>query len=93
MDPPSYGRGPNKEIWRFEDNIQELLAKVKKILDPKFEFLLISVYTTGTSPTSLKNILTLTFPNYNIETGEIGLPVSENNLTLPCGIYGKVSKH
>ncbi len=93
MDPPSYGRGPNKEIWRFEDNIQELLAKVKKILDPKFEFLLISVYTTGTSPTSLKNILTLTFPNYNIETGEIGLPVSENNLTLPCGIYGKVSRH
>ena len=92
MDPPSYGRGPNKEVWRFEDNIQELLNKAKDILDENFSFLLISAYTTGVSPTSLKNILSLTFENSNIETGEIGLPVTENNLSLPCGIYGKVSK-
>jgi len=93
MDPPSYGRGPNKEVWRFEDNIQELLNKAKDILDKNYSFLLISAYTTGVSPTSLKNILSLTFENSNIETGEIGLPVTENNLNLPCGIYGKVSKH
>jgi len=92
MDPPSYGRGPNKEVWRFEDNISELLEKVKKVLDPNFDFLLISSYTTGLSPTSLKNILSLTFPNYKIETGEIGLPVTENNLSLPCGIYGKIER-
>ena len=92
MDPPSYGRGPNKEVWRFEDNIQELLDKVKKVLSKDFEFLLISVYTTGTSPTSLKNILSLTFNDCHIETGEIGLPVTENNLELPCGIYGKVER-
>lgn len=92
MDPPSYGRGPNKEVWRFKDNIQELLDKVKKVLSKDFEFLLISVYTTGTSPTSLKNILSLTFNDCHIETGEIGLPVTENNLELPCGIYGKVER-
>ena len=93
MDPPSYGRGPNKEVWRFEDNIQELLNKAKDVLDENYSFLLISAYTTGVSPTSLKNILSLTFENSHIETGEIGLPVTENNLNLPCGIYGKVSKH
>mgnify|MGYP003298466313 FL=1 len=93
MDPPSYGRGPNKEVWRFEDNIQELLNKAKDVLDKNYSFLLISAYTTGVSPTSLKNILSLTFKDSQIETGEIGLPVSENNLNLPCGIYGKVSKH
>ena len=93
MDPPSYGRGPNKEVWRFEDNIQELLLKAKDVLDENYSFLLISAYTTGVSPTSLKNILSLTFENSQIETGEIGLPVTENNLALPCGIYGKVSKH
>ena len=93
MDPPSYGRGPNKEVWRFEDNIQELLNKAKEVLDENYSFLLISAYTTGVSPTSLKNILSLTFENSNIETGEIGLPVTENNLNLPCGIYGKVSKY
>ena len=92
MDPPSYGRGPNKEVWRLEDNLAELLNKTKQLLDKDYSFLLINAYTTGISPTSLKNILSLTFDNSHIETGEIGLPITENNLTLPCGIYGKVTK-
>ena len=92
MDPPSYGRGPNKEVWRLEDNLVELLNKTKELLDENYSFLLINSYTTGLSPTSLKNILSLTFKNANIETGEIGLPITENNLVLPCGIYGRVSK-
>ena len=93
MDPPSYGRGPNKEVWRLEDNLQELLDKTKQLLAEDYSFLLINSYTTGLSPTSLNNILSLTFKDSHIETGEIGLPITENNLTLPCGIYGKVSKH
>ena len=93
MDPPSYGRGPNKEVWRLEDNIGELLDKTKALLDKDYSFLLINSYTTGLSPTSLKNILSLTFKNSKIETGEIGLPVTENNLVLPCGIYGRVTKN
>ena len=93
MDPPSYGRGPNKEVWRFEDNIQELLNKTKKLLDKDYSFLLISAYTTGISPISLNNILSLTFKNSTITTGEIGLPITENNLYLPCGIYGKVENN
>ena len=92
MDPPSFGHGPNKEVWRLEDNIQELLTKSKDILDKDFSFLLINSYTTGLSPISLNNILSLTFPNTKIETGEIGLPITDNNLILPCGIYGKVTK-
>ena len=93
MDPPSYARGPNKEVWRLEDNLQELLDKSKQLLDKDYSFLLINCYTTNFSNTSLNNILSLTFKDSKIETGEIGLPVKENNLTLPCGIYGKVSKH
>lgn len=93
MDPPSYGRGPNKEVWKFEDSVKELLNKTKNILDEDFEFLLINSYTTGISHISLYNLLKLTFPNYKIETGEIGLPIKENNLILPCGIYGKVTKN
>lgn len=93
MDPPSYGRGPNKEVWRLEDNLQELLDKAKDILDENYLFLLINSYTTGISPTSLNNILKQTFTDSQIITGEIGLPITENNLVLPCGIYGKVSKN
>ena len=92
MDPPSYGRGPNKEVWRLEDNLKELLDKAKDVLDPNYSFLLINSYTTGVSPISLNNLLSLTFNNSNVETGEIGLPVTKNNLILPCGIYGKVTR-
>ena len=92
MDPPSYGRGPNKEVWKFENNFTTLLSKVKEVLDDDFSFLLISSYTTGISHISLKNILKLEFPNYKIETGENVLPVTEDDLILPCGIYAKVTK-
>ncbi len=91
MDPPSYGRGPNKELWRLEDNIQELLDKTLEVLDKDYIFVLINSYTTGISPISLNNILKKTFINSNIITGEIGLPTTEG-LVLPCGIYGKVTK-
>lgn len=92
MDPPSYGRGPNKEIWKLENDLSELLDKTKDILDKDFSFILINCYTTGFSHTSLENILKMKFQDYKIETGEIGLPTSENNLLLPCGIYGKITK-
>lgn len=92
MDPPSYGRGPNGEVWRLEDNLKELLEKVYDVLDPDYSFVLINSYTTGVSPTSLHNILSLVFSDSKIEAGEIGLPIVENNLVLPCGIYGRVTK-
>ena len=93
MDPPSYGRGPNKEVWKFENDFPNLLDNVKKVLSDDFSFLLISCYTTGISHISLENILKQNFPNYKIETGENCLPVTEDNLILPCGIYGKVTKN
>lgn len=92
MDPPSYGRGPNKEVWKFENDFPTLLSKVKEVLDEDYSFLLISSYTTGISHISLENILKLEFKNQKIETGENTLPVTEDNLILPCGIYGKVTK-
>lgn len=92
MDPPSYGRGPNNEVWKFETNIKDLIANVKNILDEDFSFVLVNSYTTGISPISLSNILKLEFPNNKVETGENTLPVTEDNLLLPCGIYGKVTK-
>ena len=93
MDPPSYGRGPKGEVWRLEDNLAELLNKAFDVLDDDYSFLLINSYTTGVSPSSLKNILSLTFKDALIETGEIGLPIEENKLVLPCGIYGRVTKN
>jgi len=93
MDPPSYGRGPNKEVWKFEDNIYSLINACIKILSDEPLFFLINSYTTGISSTVLENILKSTllplYPNGTVDAGEVGLPISNNNLVLPCGIYGR----
>ena len=92
MDPPSYGRGPNGELWKFENNLYNLINSCLKILSDKPLFFLINAYTTGISSTVLLNILKTTLePIYGgtIEAGEIGLPITDNNLVLPCGIYGR----
>ena len=57
MDPPSYGRGPNKEVWRLEDNLKELLLKVKDVLDENYCFVLINSYVKFPS-----SIIDITFP-------------------------------
>jgi len=92
MDPPSYGRGPNGEVWKFEQNLYNLINSCMKILSDKPLFFLINSYTTGISSTVLYNILKTTMePKYkgSIDAGEIGLPITRNNLVLPCGIYGR----
>lgn len=93
MDPPSYGRGPNGEVWKFEDNIYTLIHACIKILSEKPLFVLINAYTTGISSIVLENILKTTllplYPNGNVDAGEVGLPVLKDQLILPCGIYGR----
>ena len=92
MDPPSYGRGPNGEMWKFEQNLDNLIKACLNILSDKPLFFLINAYTTGISSTVLYNILKTTIePLYNgkIDAGEVGLPITNNNLILPCGIYGR----
>lgn len=93
MDPPSYGRGPNKELWKIEDNLHELIAKCLMLLDEKPLFFLISSYTAGFSPLILENIMKTSllqkYPEGKIETGDLGLVITKDNLILPCGIYGR----
>lgn len=89
MDPPSYGRGPNKEVWKFEDNIDELIKSCINILSDQPLFFLINSYTTGISSIVLENILKTHFKDGKIEAGEVGLPITENKMILPCGIYGR----
>lgn len=93
MDPPSYGRGPNGEVWKFEDNIYNLINACLKILSDEPLFFLINSYTTGISSIVLENILRTTilplYPNGKVDAGEIGLPITRDNLVLPCGIYGR----
>ena len=90
MDPPSYGRGTNGEVWKFEDNIYDLVELCSKVLTDKPLFFLINSYTTGISSMVLENILKLNIhAKGKFSNGEIGIPMQNSNLVLPCGIYGK----
>ena len=90
MDPPSYGRGTKVEIWQFEENIYDLVKKSIEVLSDKPLFLLINSYTTGISSTVLENILKLNIKQQGkFSAGEIGLPMENSDIILPCGIFAK----
>ncbi|MBR4032118.1 MAG: class I SAM-dependent methyltransferase [Clostridia bacterium] len=88
MDPPSYGRGPNGEVWKLEDNIDELIGLASQVLSREPLFFLINSYTTGLSPLTMSYILDLKVRSVyggKVEAGEIGLRVSQTGSVLPCG--------
>ena len=88
MDPPSYGRGPSGEVWKLEDSIDEFVGLVSKVLSDEPLFFLINSYTTGLSPLTMSYILDLKVRKRyggRIESGELGLRVTESGAPLPCG--------
>lgn len=92
MDPPSYGRGPNGEMWKLENDLYTFIQTCQQILSPNPLFMLINSYTTGLSATVISNLLAMTIRQQyggTISSGEIGLPVTASKLVLPCGILGR----
>ena len=88
MDPPSYGRGPNQEVWKLEDCIYDLVKLCTGVLSDEPLFFLLNSYTTGLSPSVMAYILGETIgAKYGgkVSADEIGLPVKESRFTLPCG--------
>lgn len=92
MDPPSYGRGPKGELWKIEDELFRLLDACTPLLSDDPLFVLVNSYTTGFSPCVPANILEMTVNKRvkgRISAGEVGLPVKDSSIILPCGIYAR----
>lgn len=90
MDPPSFGRGPNGEMWKIESELYPLVELCTEVLSDKPLFFLINSYTTGLQPMVLKNILTLTVGakfKGTVEAYEVGIK-TEEGIDLPCGAGG-----
>ena len=88
MDPPSYGRGPTGEVWKIEESIDDFVSLVSEVLSDKPLFFLLNSYTTGLSASTMKYITDsrlLTKFSGKSEADELGLPVKESGLALPCG--------
>lgn len=93
MDPPSYGRGPNGEMWKLENELFPLVKLCTEVLSDRPLFFLINSYTTGLQPQVLKNLLTLALGSLggSAEAYEVGLP-TEEGIVLPCGCSGLWTK-
>ncbi|HTB80080.1 MAG TPA: class I SAM-dependent methyltransferase [Opitutaceae bacterium] len=91
MDPPTYGRGGEGELWKLEEHLWPLLAECKKILSDQPLFFLINAYTARLSPTVVANLLAELFAGRGgtLTAGEVGLPIAADGKILPCGIYGR----
>lgn len=95
MDPPSYGRGPKGEVWKIEESIWPFIELTTQILSPNALFFLINSYTTGLQPTVLSYMIGTAIGKRfggHVEADEIGLPVQDSGLVLPCGASGRWSR-
>ena len=95
MDPPSYGRGPKGEIWKVEESIYPFLELTSQILAEEPLFVLLNSYTTGLQPAVLSYMMNTVFVKKfggKVEADEIGLPVKDTGLVLPCGASGRYTK-
>ena len=88
MDPPSYGRGPNGEVWKLEEQLFSLVELCVPILSDNALFFILNSYTTGLSPSVMEYLLGVMLKNRfggTVSSSEIGLHVTQSGLTLPCG--------
>ena len=95
MDPPTFGRGSKSEVWNIETDLDDLIKDASELLSDDPLLFLINSYTTGLSKTVLENILYLRINSKFrgvISSDELGLPVKNSNLILPCGIYARWEK-
>ncbi len=91
MDPPSYGRGPKGEVWKMEEAIHPLVKACVKLLSERPLFFLLNSYTTGLEPAVLSYLLGLELKSFGgrVDAQEVGLPVKDSGLVLPCGAAGR----
>lgn len=92
MDPPTYGRGPTGELWKLEDALYDLMQVCKQLLSKQPLFVLVNSYTTGLSPMVAANMLkSLVKSKYggSVTCGELALPITDSDMVLPCGAYGR----
>ncbi len=96
MDPPSYGRGPKGEIWKIEEHIFPFIELTANLLSDRPLFFLVNSYTTGLQPAVLTYMMSAILVKKfggNVEADEIGLPVKDSGLILPCGASGRWTKN
>lgn len=92
MDPPSYGRGPSGEVWKLEKDLYDFVKLCAGVLSDDPLFVVINSYTTGLAPSVVGYLSDSLFSakyGGHTDCGELGLPVTQSGLVLPCGATGR----
>ena len=94
LDPPKFGRGPEGEVWRLEDNLAPLLADCRKLLDDKSRFLVLTVYAVRMSALAIGELVKQTLGDLGgtVETGEMSVREEARGLLLPTAIFARWSR-
>ena len=92
LDPPKFGRGPNGEVWRLEDNLPALMADCRRLLDADSRFLFLTVYAVRMSSLALGGLLAELFADLpgTVEHGDLAVREDgENGRLLPTAIFAR----
>jgi len=94
LDPPKFGRGPEGEVWRLEENLAPLLSDCRKLLDPDSRFLVLTVYAVRMSALAIGELVKQTFGDLggSVECGEMAVREEARGLLLPTAIFARWSK-
>jgi len=94
LDPPKYGRGPEGEVWRLEEDLPKLIADCRKLLDENSRFLFLTVYAVRMSALAIGELLSQVFADLpgKVEVGELGVREEARGLTLPTAIWARWSR-
>lgn len=94
LDPPKYGRGPDGEIWRLEEDLPELIAHCRKLLDSNSRFLFLTVYAVRMSAMALGVLVKSRFADLpgKVEFGELAVREQARGLLLPTAIFARWSQ-
>ena len=94
LDPPKFGRGPEGEVWRLEENLPGLIADCRKLLDERSRFLVLTVYAVRMSALAIAELLRQATEGLGgiVEAGEMAVREEARGLLLPTAIFARWSR-
>jgi len=87
LDPPSYGHGAGKEVWRFDENLPELLSICGELLTDD-GFALLTCHTPAWDDRRLRGALEQAMPSraMRFSGGPMVIEAADGR-ELPSGVY------
>ena len=87
-DPPSFGRGPKKEVWKIQRDLGELIGLLDQLCDHRCQLAILSCHTLDFSSDDLARMVRSRFSLKKMVGEELELSIETNETSprsLPSG--------